>query len=106
MKLSHKLICAASAAVIASILGATATVYSLAKANRVNALRDEMTVVLSQAETVANNMDRMHRAKSFDLAGLVATARQSSGGRPLKETYRETALYNTIPIVAAWQAAE
>jgi methyl-accepting chemotaxis protein len=105
MKLSNKIILAASAAVVATALGATATVYWLSNANRVTALRSQMAVVLGQANTVAANMDRMHQAHSFDIAGLLAAAKKSSGDRPLKETYRETALYNTIPIVASWQAA-
>ena len=62
-------------------------------------------MVLKQAKTVADNMDQMHETHSFDMAGLLATAKQQSGNQPLNETYRKTALYNTIPIVASWQAA-
>ena len=105
IKLSTKIILAAAAAVLVTAIGAALTVYSLSKTNRVTALRDQMSVVLQQANTVAENMDRMHESKSFDTAGLVAAAKRNSGGQSLKETYRETDLYNTIPIVAAWQAA-
>ncbi len=105
MKLSHKIILAVIATVLATGLGGALTVYWLSKANRINALHDQMNVVLQQAQTMAGNMDRMHQAKSFDLAGLLAAAQAQSGGRPLRQMYRETAFYNTIPIVAAWQAA-
>jgi len=101
MKLSTKIIAAASVAVLATGIGATTTVYVLSQQNRVDAVRSEMSTVLRQAETVAENMDQMHRNKSFDIAGMVARAKAESGGRPLTEVYRSTALYNTIPIVDA-----
>jgi methyl-accepting chemotaxis protein len=106
MKLSSKIILAATVAVVATAVGGSATVYWLSAQNRVDAVRHEMTVVLKQAETVAEKMDAMHRNRSFDLAGMVARAKAESGGRPLNEIYRSTALYHTIPIVASWQAAE
>lgn len=106
MKLSTKIILAAATAVIATAIGAVVTVHRLSSTNRVAALKEQMSVVLSQAKTMAGNMDRMHQSKAFDIPGLLAAARQASGDRPLRETYRGSAFYNTIPIVAAWQAAE
>lgn len=106
MKLNTKITAAAGLAVIATAVGACATVYWLSARNRANALREQMAVVLRQAETVADKMDRMHQSGAFDTEGLIATAKKQSGSRPLKETYRESAIYNTIPIVASWQAAE
>jgi len=106
VKLSFKIILAASAAVIATALGTCLSVYWITANNRVQALRDQMTVVLKQAETVTERMDNMHRSRAFDIPGLIAAAKQASGERPLKETYRASAFYNTIPIVASWQAAE
>jgi methyl-accepting chemotaxis protein len=105
MKLSTKIILAVIATVLTTGLGGTLTVYWLSRATRVDALHDQMNIVLRQAETMADNMDKMHHAGSFDLPGLIAAAKADSGGRPLRETYRQTALYNTIPIVASWQAA-
>ncbi len=105
MKISTKIIITVIVTVVAVAAGGTTTVYFLSKANRIDALHEQMNVVLRQAHTMAQNMDRMHRAKSFDLPGLVAAAKAESGGRPLNEIYRSTALYNTIPIVASWQAA-
>jgi methyl-accepting chemotaxis protein len=106
MKLSQKIILVAALAVIATALGAGTTVYLLSRKNRIQALHAEMSVVLRQAETMAERMDAMHRAKSFDLPSLVSAAKTQSAGRPLIESYRETAFYNTIPVVASWQAAD
>lgn len=106
MKLSTKIIFAATGAVAVTALGATITVYSLSKDNRINALHEEMNVVLKQADTVALQMDQMHSAGAFDMKRLLEAAKLSGGGRPLRETYRDSAFYNTIPIVASWQAAE
>lgn len=105
MKLSTKIITAAAAAVIVTALGASITVFWISKNNRIFALHDQMSVVLKQAKTVADDMDKMHWNKAFDMKGLLAAAKQNSGNRPLKETYRDSALYDTIPIVASWQAA-
>jgi len=106
MKLSSKIILVSSAAVVATAVGGTVTVYWLSARNRVDALHQEMSVVLRQAETVADRMDQMHRNHAFDMGGLLAAAKIQSGGRPLREVYRTTAVYQTIPIVASWEAAE
>lgn len=105
MKISSKIILALSTAVIVTSLGGILTVYLLARSNRIDAIHGSMSGLLKQARTTALNMDRMHQAKAFDLPGLLTAARAQSGSLPLRETYRNTALYNTIPIVAAWQAA-
>ncbi|HTI99207.1 MAG TPA: methyl-accepting chemotaxis protein [Dongiaceae bacterium] len=106
MKLSAKIILAAAVAVIITFIGACGTVYWLSEKNRVDALHDQMSVVLKQAETVAERMDNMYGHKAFDVTGLMAAAKQESGGKPLRETYRTSAFYSAIPIVASWQAAE
>jgi methyl-accepting chemotaxis protein len=106
MKLSTKITTVAVAAVVLTALCAAATVRWLAERNRVAALRQEMSVVLSQATNLAASMDQMHRNEAFDIDGLLQRARQDGGGRPLRENYRRTAFYDTIPIVAAWRAAE
>lgn len=106
MKLSTKIVGVAVVAVIVTAWGATATVYWLSSQNRVDALHQQMSVVLRQAETVAEQMDALHKVDAFDLGALTARAKNETGGRPLGEAYRETSLYNTIPIVASWKAAE
>lgn len=105
MKLRTKIILATACAVIVTAIGACLTVYWLSARNRVRALREQMSVVLRQAETVADQMDRMHGQHAFDTATLLADAKRRSGDRPLQQTFRESPIYNTIPIVASWQAA-
>ncbi len=106
MKLSSKIILAAAAAVIITSIGGCFTVYWLARGTRIDALHEQMSVVLKQAETVAERMDELYSGKAFDTANLVAAAKENSGGRPLKDTYSGTTLYSSIPIVASWEAAE
>lgn len=65
-----------------------------------------MSVVLRPAKTMAARRDAVHRAKSFDLPSLVSATKAQSAGRPLLESYRETAFYHSIPIVASWQASD
>ena len=105
MKLSTKIIIAAAVAILTTTIGACFSVYWVSTKNRVESLHNDMRVIIKQAETVAARMDMMQRTKSFDIPGLLAQAKVTCAGRPLKEAYTETTLYNTIPIVAAWQAA-
>jgi methyl-accepting chemotaxis protein len=105
MKLGSKIIAAGIAAVLLTAAVACTTVYTLSARNRVKSLREEMSVVLRQAETVAQRMDALHQAHAFDIPGLLASAERQLAGRSLKDGYRETALYGAIPIVAAWQSA-
>ncbi len=106
LKLGTKILLAVTATVVATTIGACITVYRLSLNSRVESLREKMNVVLRQAETIAAQMDDMHRNHAFDLQGLVAAAKATSGGQPLGEIYRSTAYYNTIPIVASWKAAQ
>jgi methyl-accepting chemotaxis protein len=105
MKLSTKIIIAAAVAILTTTIGACFTVYWVSSKNRVESLHNDMRVIIKQAETVAVRMDTMHQTKAFDIPGLMAQAKVTCAGRPLKDAYPETVLYNTIPIVAAWQAA-
>jgi hypothetical protein len=105
MRLNTKIMLATTGTVVATVIGICCTVFWVSKQNRIDALHETMRVTLKQAETMAARMDLMHQTKAFDLPGLLAAARQTCAGMPLKDNYSNTALYNTIPIVAAWQAA-
>lgn len=105
MKLSSLIVLPAAAAVLLTAVGSVTTVYILSRGNRVTALREQMNTVLREADAVAENMGRMHEARSFDMASLLEAAKKLSGDQPLKDTYCETGLYLTIPIVSAFQAA-
>ncbi|HNC25022.1 MAG TPA: hypothetical protein PLU52_12535, partial [Opitutaceae bacterium] len=102
MKLGTKIMLAAAGAVAVTALSAFITVRYLANENHVADIRNGMSAILTQAEEVRARMDAMHQAKSFDMAGLTARARQQAGSRPLKDIYKETDLYGVVPIVATW----
>jgi methyl-accepting chemotaxis protein len=105
MNIGSKIMLGVAATTVAATIAGVATVYVLAKRNRVTELREQMSTIIAQSEDMAGNMDRMYSAKSFDTAGLLARANQQIGSRPLREAYAGTDLYRTIPIVASWQSA-
>ncbi|MFT3829034.1 MAG: methyl-accepting chemotaxis protein [Opitutaceae bacterium] len=105
MNIGSKIMVGVAVTTLAATTAGVATVYVLAKRNRVDELREKMSALIAQSEEMADNMDRMYAADSFDRAGLLARAKQQLGSRPLAEAYVETDLYRTIPIVAAWNSA-
>ncbi len=105
MNVGSKIMLGVAATTLAATIAGVATVYVLAKRNRVAELREKMSTIIAQSEDMAGNMDRMYSAKSFDSAGLLARAKQQIGNRSLREAYAETDLYRTVPIVASWQSA-
>jgi methyl-accepting chemotaxis protein len=105
MNVGSKIMLGVAATTVAATLAAVATVYVLAKRNRVAELHEKMSTIIAQSEDMAGNMDRMYAAKSFDSEGLLARAKQQIGGRALREAYADTDLYRTVPIVASWQSA-
>lgn len=106
MKLSTKILLAASTAAVLTAISCIVTVYVTAKANRIASVEEEMGNILAQAENVIESMDHMHASGAFDLEGLLEEAIQQANGRPLKETYRNTTLYDAIPVVSAWKSVE
>ncbi|TXT46339.1 MAG: methyl-accepting chemotaxis protein [Limisphaerales bacterium] len=106
MNLNTKILVGAAVAVLATTVAAITTVYQLSSRNRVKELREQMSSVIQQSESVASNMDYMHKNEAFDKAGLVAKAKQQIGTRSLKEAYADTSFYATIPVVAAWKTVE
>ena len=105
MNVGSKIMLGVAATTVAATIAGVATVYVLAKQNRVAELREKMSGIIAQSDDMAGNMDAMYRAKSFDSAGLIERARQQLGTRPLREAYAETDFYRTIPIVASWNSA-
>lgn len=104
MKIGTKILAAGICAVILTSLGAVITVYAISKKNRVDALRHQMSAAIQQGESVRDHFDFLHRTGAFNYTALVKTAQEKFPGRPLKDVYRETALYKTIPVVAAWES--
>ncbi len=105
MNIGSKIMLGVAATTMAATIAGVATVYVLAKRNRVAELREKMSAIIAQSEDMAGNMDKMYSANSFDGAGLLERAKRQLGSRPLREGYAETDLYRTVPIVASWNSA-
>lgn len=106
MTINQRILIGTGISIIVSVLGCIATVYQLSTENRIHELRDTMSSVMEQSESVASTMDTMHQNKSFDMKGLLKQATAKAAGRPLREIYAETDFYTTIPIVASWRSVE
>lgn len=104
MKIGTKILVAGVFAVLLTSLGAALAVYAISKKNRVDALRHQMSAALQQGESVRDHFDLLHRNGGFNYEALVKAAQEKFPGRPLKDVYRDTALYKTIPVVAAWES--
>jgi hypothetical protein len=102
MKLGTKIIAGVIISMSAMGIAGIATIYTLTEQGRIRELRDSMSSILEQSESVANSIDSLHQANAFDYEHLRQEAVKQSNGRPLREAYAETDLYKTIPIAAAW----
>ncbi len=96
MKLGTKITLCAVGGVVLATAGAILTVYSISHENRVNELKSLMSSTIQQAETVAATMDDLHQRGAFN----VAAQSQGSGD------YRNSVLYKSIPVVAAWDSVK
>lgn len=104
MKIGTKILAAGIGAVLLTSIGAVITVYAISKKNRVDALRHQMSAAIQQGESVRDHFDLLHRSGAFNYSTLVKAAQEKFPDRQLKDVYRETALYKTIPVVAAWDS--
>lgn len=59
--------------------------------------KEKMHVMLVEGENVRNSISKLGRDKAFDFDFLVEELASH-------ENYRDAAIYNTIPVVAAWNA--
>lgn len=106
LKLGTKILAAVAVVMLLTTSASIFVVYRISVENRVDDVHRQMQGILEQAETVMANMDHMHMTEAFDVQKLIKNAQQQAGGRPLKDMYDATDLYNTIPVVAAWQTVE
>jgi methyl-accepting chemotaxis protein len=97
MKLGTKILLAAAVAVVIAT-AASIVVTSLAlREKQITGTHKVMESMILQAETVRENFDKLHTNQAFDLKAMTA---QLKAGKSL----RESDLYNTIPVVAAWKS--
>jgi methyl-accepting chemotaxis protein len=59
-----------------------------------------MQSILHNAENTRESMTRLHKEGAFNMEALVAELKKVG-----VEKYRDTTLYRSVPIVAAWQSA-
>jgi methyl-accepting chemotaxis protein len=106
MRIGAKVMCAGAAAVVAATIAAIVVVFFILQADHLGKIRSLMSSAIIGAENVRNNIDGLHQNHAFDVSGLVAQARAQHPGKELKDVYESTALYKTIPVVAAWESVQ
>jgi methyl-accepting chemotaxis protein len=106
MKIGSKIMFGAAGAVIFATIGAIVVVFFVLKQQHMNKEHDVMSSAMTQAQSVMNTMESMHKAKMFDMEGLLKRAKEQAGTRELKSMYDETDIYKAIPVVAAWDSVE
>lgn len=102
MKLGNKITLAAAVAVLATTIAAVITVYVIAQRNRVQELKALMQSTLDQAERMRDKMEVLHGSQAIDMKALSQREKVANGGRPLREIYEKTTLFDTIPVASAW----
>ncbi len=96
MIISTKIMISAAVAVMTATIGSIIVTFLILRERQIHQTHDVMRSMIMQAETVRENFDRLHSNQAFDVASMTAHLQ----GRAL----RESDLYQTIPVVAAWQS--
>src|SRR5262249_34898459 len=103
-KLGNRILLAAAAAVVTATIGSLGVMFFILRQQHLNRLHDLMRSTVIQAETVRHNMDDLSLQHAFDMKALGERARREFPGQSLREAYQKTSLYQTIPVVGAWQS--
>jgi hypothetical protein len=96
MNLGTKLMLSAAIAVLCATIGSAIISYVILHDNVVTQTRDQMHAIMKQAHTVRDSIDEPHTHGAFDIAKMAEEAK--------RKQLRYTALYLTIPVVAAWDS--
>jgi methyl-accepting chemotaxis protein len=97
MKLGSKIILAALGAVVVSVVVALIIQRKVIRHQGISMTRDTMRVAILQAENTRESISALNRAGAFDRDTLIAEFKKSGD-------LRSSALYKTVPVVAAWNA--
>ncbi len=97
MKLGTKIIVASIGAVCLATVTGLVIQRNVIRQQGIILTRNTMRSALLQAENVRESISTLNQQKVFNDAKLLAEARQA-------RDLRSTALYNTIPVVAAWNS--
>jgi len=96
MKLGTKIMSSAAIAVMIATIGSIIVTFMILREKQIKQTHDVMESMIKQAETVRENFDRLHTAGAFDLPKMMTQMKTTS--------LRKSDLYQTIPVVAAWQS--
>ncbi len=99
MTLEKKIILVSSASVALSAAVGVLVLRSAIRSQGIELTKNTMRAALLSAESVRGSMAALRARKSFDEASIVREARGAADPR-------QTRLYDTIPIVAAWRSIE
>ena len=99
MKLGAKIICVTLAAVGLSVLAGLIVQRSVIRQQGIAMIRDTMRAAILEAETTRESISALNRQGAFDQKKLLEDFKKSGD-------LRSTALYKTVPVVAAWTAIQ
>ena len=99
MKITTKIIMAALGAVAISVTVGLVIQRNVIRAEGIELLRGTMRVAVLQAENTRESISTLNRRNAFDMPALLAEYKKSGD-------LRNSALYRTVPVVAAWTAIE
>ncbi len=99
MKLTSKILIGTVSGLLATTAIGLLISYSVLKNQGQNLAREKMRAMTLQAESVRDSIGDLSKRDSFDYEKLVVEFNEAAD-------FRDTGLYNTIPIVAAWKSIE
>jgi methyl-accepting chemotaxis protein len=99
MKLGTKIICAAVAAVAVSLVAGLIVQRNIIRKQGIELTHDTMRAAVLEAENVRESISMLNKRNAFDQAALLAEFKKTGD-------LRNSTLYGTVPVVAAWKAIE
>ena len=100
MKLGTKIAAAAAGGILLTAAVGLLVQRNVIRSQGIEAAHHAMRNAVAEAENVRESISALSRAGAFDHAKLLAEYKQGGG------ELRQSALYRTIPVVAAWKAIE
>jgi methyl-accepting chemotaxis protein len=99
MTLGNKIITAALGALVASVIVGLVVQRHIIRNQGIELIHDTMRGVLIEAENVRQSVSALNQKNAFDRPALVQEFKKAG-------SLRESTIYQTIPVVAAWKAIE
>jgi methyl-accepting chemotaxis protein len=99
MVLGKKIILAATGGIVLATCTSFFVVRVVIREQGVSMLRETMRSTLVEAENVRESISALNRAGAFNAEKLTTEAKTTAD-------FRQTTIYQTVPVVAAWRAVE